>query len=67
MNTAIRVFALFVAVAGLVSASIAPATTHMLTAPRSMSVTGPGPDDTLPGPIPCQWLGTCFAPTAVAR
>ncbi|MGA2568999.1 MAG: hypothetical protein ABSF23_00630 [Terracidiphilus sp.] len=67
MKTVIRIFALFVAVAGLASASIAPATTQTAATHRSMYAVDPGPDDTLPVPVPCQLINACVAPAAVAR
>ena len=58
MKSAVRIFALLVAVAGLASASFAPANTP--TAPKYSPalVGGPGPLS-LPGPLPCQFDGTC--------
>jgi hypothetical protein len=71
MKTAIRAFALVVAIAGLASASFAPASNQAVST-RSMAKTGgPGPDDSggggLPGPIPCQLQGTCFVDSAPSR
>jgi hypothetical protein len=59
-------FALLVAIAGLASASFAPATTQPLTRHITASASGPGPDD-LPGPPPCWFDGTCVAQTASNR
>jgi hypothetical protein len=66
MTTAIRMFALFVALAGLAAASFAPATTQPLPRSVSMSESGPGPLD-LPGPLPCESDGTCLVQTASNR
>ena len=60
MKTAIRFFALFVAIAGLASASLAPATQARVSH-TSVAATDPGPLITLPGPLPCQSVGACFA------
>ena len=66
MTTAIRMFALLVAIAGLAAASFTPANSQ--TAPRHVSISqsGPGTLD-LPGPLPCQSDGTCLAQTASTR
>jgi hypothetical protein len=64
MKVAIRVFALFVAFAGLASASIAPATTQALSSHASTTTSGPGLTINLPGPLPCQSNGTCVASPA---
>ena len=66
MTTAIRLFALFVAIAGLAAASIAPATTQPLPRSVSISESGPGPLD-LPAPPPCTADGTCLVQTASNR
>ena len=66
MNSAIRMFALLVAIAGLAAASFAPAATQPLSRHASMSESGPGPLD-LPGPPPCSSDGTCFVQTASSR
>jgi hypothetical protein len=66
MTTAVRMFALLVAIAGLAAASFAPATTQPLPRNPSMSESGPGPMD-LPGPLPCQSDGTCLVQTASTR
>jgi hypothetical protein len=61
MKTIIRFFALFVAIAGLASASLAPANTQARVSRNSVAATDPGPLITLPGPLPCQSVGACFA------
>ncbi|MGD0480336.1 MAG: hypothetical protein ABSA42_09210 [Terracidiphilus sp.] len=66
MTTAIRMFALLVAIAGLAAASFAPAATQTPSGNASMSESGPGPLD-LPGPLPCQSDGTCLVQTASNR
>jgi hypothetical protein len=66
MKFVIRMFALLVAIAGLASASFAPATTQTLIKHASMSASGPGPLD-LPGPLPCDSDGTCLVQTALNR
>jgi hypothetical protein len=70
MKTAIRAFALVVAIAGLASASFAPAANQTISV-RSSVRTGPTPDDSggggLPGPIPCQLQGTCFVDSTPSR
>ncbi len=58
MKSAIRMFALLVAIAGLASASFAPATTQPMPRHASASASGPGPLN-LPGPLPCESDGTC--------
>ena len=63
MKTAIRMFALLVAITGLVSTSIAPAANRTLAMHRSMLVGGPVPEPQLPLPLPCSLNGTCFAPS----
>jgi hypothetical protein len=65
MTTAIRMFALLVAIAGLAAASFAPATMQTPSRHASMSASGPGPD--LPGPLPCESDGTCLVQTASNR
>jgi hypothetical protein len=67
MKAAIRIFALFVAIAGLASASFAPATTKALTTHAALSATGAGPTINLPAPLPCQLNNTCFASTTSIR
>ena len=64
MNLVIRMFALFVAVAGLASAAFAPPT-RALNAQASMYARGPVIPN-LPGPLPCQFT-QCFAPTTLTR
>jgi len=64
MKAAIRFFALFVAFAGLASASFAPANKKPLAAAAN------GADPTtinLPAPLPCQMAGTCFVSGSQAR
>ncbi len=65
MNSAIRMFALLVAIAGLAAASFAPATSQPLSKHASMAANGPGPD--LPAPLPCSSDGTCIVLTASNR
>ncbi len=67
MKTAIRFFALLVAIAGLASASLAPATTQARVSHNSMAATDPGPLINLPVPLPCQSVGECFATNPAAR
>jgi hypothetical protein len=64
MKAAIRIFALFVAFAGLVSASFTAPPTHALPLHMSAAAGDPGPGPlTLPVP-PCpNGPGTCFAPS----
>jgi len=67
MKTVIRMFALFVAIAGLASASFVPANSQAST--THLSVTGavnPVPNG-LPGPVPCQLQNTCLVQTASNR
>lgn len=66
MKTAIRMFALLVAIAGLAAASFAPATSQTLSRPASISQNGPGPLS-LPAPPPCSSDGTCIVQTASNR
>lgn len=66
MNSAIRMFALLVAIAGLAAASFAPATSQPLSKHASMAANGPGPLD-LPAPPPCSSDGTCIVLTASNR
>jgi len=66
MNSAIRVFALLVAIAGLAAASFAPATTEPVSRHAFMSESGPGPLD-LPAPPPCSSDGTCIVQTSSNR
>jgi len=67
MTTAIRMFALLVAITGLAAASYAPATSQQ-PLPRnvSMSESGPAPMS-LPAPPPCSFDGTCLVQTASNR
>ncbi len=67
MKTVIRFFALFVAIAGLASASLAPANTQVRTLHTSVNATDPEPTVELPGPLPCQSVGACFAPSSLSR
>jgi hypothetical protein len=67
MKTLVRFFALFVAIAGLASASLAPTNTQARVSHNSVAVTDPGPLVNLPGPLPCQSVGACFAPTTSSR
>jgi len=67
MNNFIRFFGLFVAIAGLACATLAPANPKIRDSHNSVAVTDPGPLINLPGPISCQEHNTCFAPTAPAR
>jgi hypothetical protein len=66
MKSAIRMFALFVAIAGLASASFAPANNQSSPKHVPVTVTGSGPLD-LPGPLPCQSDGTCYSQNASNR
>ena len=67
MNSFIRFFALFVAVAGLACASLTPANQKIRNSHNSVAVTDPGPMVILPGPVSCQLENTCFVPTASTR
>ena len=67
MKSAIRMFALLVAIAGLAAASLAPATTQTLSRPVSISQSGPGPGPDTPAPLPCSSDGTCLVQTASNR
>lgn len=52
MKSAIRLFALLVALAGLASAAFSPAATH--AQPRHVSILASGPFTTeMPAPLPC--------------
>jgi hypothetical protein len=53
---AIRFFALFVAIAGLASASLAPATSQARISHNSVAATDPGPLVTFPGLSPAGQL-----------
>jgi len=67
MKTVIRMFALFVAIAGLASASFVPANSQPSSTHLSVAASGPLPQGTLPGPVPCQLQNTCFVQTASNR
>jgi hypothetical protein len=67
MKTAIRMFALFVAVSGLVSASISPSAARTTAMHRSILVADPDPQPQVPFPEPCKAAGTCFAPGSSAQ
>lgn len=60
MKSAVRGFALLVALAGLASASFSSANTQKSPVYMTTAVSGPGPD--MPGPLPCQSDGSCIAP-----
>ncbi len=68
MKTAVRIFALLVAFAGLASASFSNTANPAVPAHMSSAVSGPSPmggtDGTggLPAPLPCQSNGSCVAP-----
>ena len=67
MKAAIRFFALFVAFAGLASASFAPANRKSA---NPATVAADGPDSTtinLPAPLPCQMAGTCLVSGSQTR
>jgi len=66
MKAAIRLFALFIAIAGLASASLAPANTQARISHTSVAAADPGPLVNLPGPLPCQSVSECFAAPAPA-
>jgi len=51
MQTTIRMFALFVALAGLAAAALVPAVTH--AQPKHASILT-GPSAAVPAPLPCQ-------------
>jgi hypothetical protein len=67
MKAAIRMFALFVAVAGLASASLAPSNSQIRATHNSVAAGDPGPLILLPGPLPCQSVGACYAPASSTR
>ena len=67
MKTAIRLFALFVALAGLASASLTPANTQIHSTRKSVTGNIPGPVLSLPAPLPCQSVDSCYAPAASSR
>lgn len=58
MKSAVRVFALLVAVAGLASASLSSANMPKLPSHMTTAVNGPSPD--MPYPLPCQSDGSCI-------
>lgn len=57
MNSAIRYFALTVALAGLAFASFPSAMSQARTSRPSTSL-----NSALPGPLPCTFNGACYAP-----
>ncbi len=63
MKSVIRIFALFVAFAGLASASLTPANNQNRVTRNSVTVNDPGPTILIPGPLPCQSTGECYAAT----
>jgi len=67
MKTVIRFFGLFVAIAGLAAASLAPANTQIRATHNSVAATDPVPLVLIPGPLPCQANNTCFAPASSSR
>lgn len=67
MKTAVRFFALFVAVVGLASASFAPANNQARVLHNSVAATDPGPLVNLPGPLPCWSVNACFAAPSSAK
>jgi hypothetical protein len=67
MKAVIRIFALFVAVAGLASASFAPANTQIRASHNSVAATDPTPLILLPAPLPCQSVNACYAPASSTR
>jgi hypothetical protein len=67
MKSIIRIFALFVAFAGLVSASMTPADNQIRAPHNSVTANDPGPTILLPGPLPCQSVGACYASTPSSR
>jgi hypothetical protein len=66
MQTAVRMFALLVAVAGLAAASYTPGNPSAPSLHPIVTVNGPGPLD-LPAPLPCESDGTCLVQTATNR
>jgi uncharacterized protein YggE len=66
MNSAIRMFALLVAITGLAAASYAPATAQPLAKLAPITISGPGSQD-LPAPPPCMADGTCLVQMASNR
>jgi hypothetical protein len=67
MKAAIRLFALFVAVAGLASASLAPANTQIRSTHNSVTANDPAPLILLPAPLPCSSVNACFASSTSSR
>jgi hypothetical protein len=67
MKAAIRLFALLVAVAGLASASLAPANTQIRATRNSVTPNGPAPLILIPAPLPCQADNTCYASPSSTR
>jgi hypothetical protein len=67
MKAAIRMFALFVAVAGLASASLAPANTQIRATRNSVADGDPVPVPLLPAPLPCQSINACYSPASSTR
>ena len=65
MKAVIRMFALSVAVAGLASASLAPAHTQIRATRNSVTATDPDPMILLP--LPCQAINACYAPASSSR
>ncbi len=59
MNSAIRMFALLVAIAGLAAASFAPATSQPLSKHASMAANGPGPRPTRSSALLVGWHLHC--------
>jgi hypothetical protein len=67
MKTAIRLFALFVALTGLAAASLAPSNTQIRATHKSVIAGNPGALISLPAPLPCQSVGACYAPASSPR
>ena len=61
MKVTVRVFALFVAFAGLASASFSSSASQTSPTRVSNAAVDPGPLS-LPYPLPCQANGSCVAP-----
>jgi hypothetical protein len=66
MQTAVRMFALLIAVAGLAAASFTPGNSSAPSQHPIVTVNGPGPLD-LPAPLPCESDGSCMVQTATNR
>jgi len=66
-DTQLMEIALFVAVAGLASASLAPANSQIRATQNSVTAGDPGPLIILPAPLPCQSVGACYAPASSTR